>query len=397
MTRRLLYPNYWAEQGTATDPDTDTTHPSYRADRYEEHGWHSEKPPEDWQNFLTQITDQKVIAAMAAGIPYWDASVTYNVNSVCTHADKFYVCQTVTALAPDVANSGWFEILETNRAAYLALVAAMNKLITDHLAADNPHHDTMAGLVGGGYEKPQVDTFFGSATDPKTIVYHKLQTGAGVHGETAASVGTLPTTGGTFTGDVIFLDEAIVQLTPSKSVHYNKSTALFEIVNGTYSLGVDPSGNGYLVSSTGATLLISEGNMDSLVVKYNNQFALPAPVWSANFESDISDGNSIGCWTLETSATPVFVDGGLKVDNNTCIISFDNAAFPITLVMSVKDVDGTWRFPVVDYPTWTMASNTTNLFTLAKQMYPAYNPECVGFYKVYPRLSAYQKTMLVNK
>ena len=268
MTKRLQYPTYWASGGTATDPDLDTTAPSYEANRYKQHGWHAEKPPEFWQNFLSQITDEKIIARMVDGFQLFDSSVTYSEGAVYRKGDKFYKIESGVEQ----------EILEVKLAVYQSLIDGMNKLLNDHLAADNPHQITVDKLVGGGYIKTNVDKFFGDPNDPQTIVFHKARKGAGVHGETATSTGTLPAaTGGTFTGDVIFLDDAIIQVTPSKSIHMNKATALFEIVNGTYSIGVDANGNGYIVGTSGAALIISELNLDALTIKYNNSFVLPPP------------------------------------------------------------------------------------------------------------------------
>lgn len=388
MTKRLQYPTYWASGGVATDPDLDTTAPSYQPNKYEQHGWEAEKPPEEWQNFITQITDEKIIARMVDGFQLFDSSVTYSEGAVYRKGDKFYKIESGVEQ----------EILEVKLAVYQSLVDGMNTLLNDHLAADNPHKDTVDTLVGGGYIKSDVDKFFGDPNDPQTIVYHKNQMGAGVHGETAASTGALPAaTGGTFTGDVIFLDDAIIQVTPSKSVHMNKSTALFEIVNGTYSLGVDANGNGYIVSTSGATLIISELNLDTLTMKYNNSFTLPPPFVRVNMRSDLSDGNGIGVWTLDTPADPVFADG-LQVDNNAAILTFESiTGIRVTVHLLVTQADGTKQSIVRDFADWNSGPRTGNLQTMVGVSFGGTNPKYFREYTVYPALTARQKTMLVNK
>lgn len=388
MTKRLQYPTYWASGGTATDPDLDTTAPSYEAGRYEQHGWHAEKPPEFWQNFLSQITDEKIIARMVDGFQLFDSSVTYSEGAVYRKGDKFYKIESGVEQ----------EILEVKLAVYQSLVDGMNALLNDHLAADNPHKDTVDTLVGGGYIKSNVDKFFGDPNDPQTIVYHKNQMGAGVHGETAASTGALPAAaGGTFTGDVIFLDDAIIQVTPSKSIYMNKATALFEIVNGTYSLGVDAIGNGYIVSTSGATLIISELNLDALTIKYNNSFVLPPPFVRVNMRSDLSDGNGIGIWTLDTPADPVFADG-LQVDNNAAVLKFESiAGIKVTVHLLVTQADGTKQSIVRDFADWNSGPRTGNLQTMVGVSFGGTNPKYFREYTVYPALTARQKTMLVNK
>ena len=388
MTKRLQHPTYWASGGTATDPDLDTTAPSYEADRYEQHGWHAEKPPEFWQNFLSQITDEKIIARMVDGFQLFDSSVTYSEGAVYRKGDKFYKIESGVEQ----------EILEVKLAVYQSLIDGMNKLLNDHLAADNPHQITVDKLVDGGYIKTDVDKFFGDQNDPQTIVFHKSQRGAGVHGETAASTGTLPAAiGGTFTGDVIFLDDAIIQVTPSKSIHMNKATALFEIVNGTYSIGVDANGNGYIVGTSGAALIISELNLDALTIKYNNSFVLPPPFVRVNMRSDLSDGNGIGVWTLDTPADPVFADG-LQVDNNAAILTFESiTGIRVTVHLLVTQADGTKQSIVRDFADWNSGPRTGNLQTMVGVSFGGTNPKYFREYTVYPALTARQKTMLVNK
>lgn len=388
MTNRLLYPTPWASGGTATDPDLDTTHPSYIADKYATVGWKSEKPPEEWQNFLSQITDEKIIARMVDGFQLFDPSVTYSEGAVYRKGDKFYKIESGVEQ----------EILEVKLAVYQSLIDGMDKLLSDHLAADNPHQITVDKLVGGGYIKTDVDKFFGDPNDPQTIVFHKAQKGAGVHGETATSTGALPAaTGGTFTGDVIFLDDAIVQVTPSKSVHMNKATALFEIVNGTYSIGVDANGNGYIVGTYGTALIISELNLDTLTMKYNNSYALPPPFIRANMRSDLSDGSGIGVWTLYTPADPVFADG-LQVDNNAAVLTFEGiAGIPVTVHLLVTLADGTKQSIVKDFADWNATGQTVSLQTVVNAAFGGTNPKYFREYTVYPTLTARQKTMLVNK
>ena len=90
MTNRLKYPTPWASGGTAKDPDLDTTHPSYIADRYATVGWKSEKPPEEWQNFLSQISDDKIIERIVKGIVEFDSTVTYTEGAVYAKSGKWY-------------------------------------------------------------------------------------------------------------------------------------------------------------------------------------------------------------------------------------------------------------------------------------------------------------------
>lgn len=390
MTNRLQYPTYWASGGAATDPDLDTTAPSYEPDKYEKHGWHAEKPPEKWQNFLSQITDQKIIAKMVDGLPYYDASVTYQEGAIYRKDDKFY----------KVEGGVGKEVIEVNATLYNNLVNSLNTLWTTHRDADNPHQDTVDTLVGGGYTKTAVDDFFGSLTDPQTIVFHKAQMGAGVHGETAAATGALPAaTGGEFTGDVIFVENAIASVTPSKYTHYNKATGLLELVNGTVALGIDAVGNAYITKTTGSSLVLTDYNMINFIVqKYQNAFTLPPPMIAFYYENSLSSALNAGsAWTTITTKAPTFIDGALKVDDNETSVFFNDIYTAITIYMLVRLRDGTKKGAFANYDSWTQAPNTISLKAMASQLLPADDIECVFEYIVYPQLSPYQTSTLAIK
>lgn len=382
MTKRLQYPTYWASGGTATDPDLDTTAPSFVADKYEKEGWVSEKPPEQWQNFLSQITDEKIIGIMIDGIAQKDGSVTYQDGSIYRSGDKF--CR--------IEGGTESEVLDIGKSVYKSLIAAAKVLIDNHLATTNPHKDTVNTLVDKSYIKTDVDSMFGSATDPKTIVYHKLRNGVAVHGETATSIGSVDATGGTFTGDVIFLDSAIIQVSPSQSMEYNRATAIYELVNGTVAIGIDAAGNGFITGAGGSTLIMSESNYDALNIKYNNSFALPIPIFSFNFETALGSAQDIGNWTVETPVAPSFIAGsGLLLSTGEFNLLKVSVGMPHTIV--VRGANGTAMQAVKDVTTalttyanvGAIVTASGQAFTHVKQIY------------IYPQLTARQKTMLVNK
>ena len=386
MTNRLQYPTYWASGGTATDPDLDTTAPNFEANKYEQHGWKAEKPQETWQNFLSQITDQKIISKMVDGLPYFDSSVTYSEGAIYRKDDKFY----------KVESGVEKEILDINNSVYSNLLASLKALYDGHLAADNPHQDTVDTLVGGGYIKSAVDDFFGSITDPQTIVFHKAQMGASVHGETAASTGALPAaTGGNFTGDVVFENNAIASVTPSKYLHFNKATGLLELVHGTVALGIDAAGNAFITKTTGSELVLTEANLDTITIKYNNSFALPPPFFSAYFENSISNGSCVGDWYLDTTKAPEYVLGSLKIDDNVTNITFKSIQSPVTVYVRCRLQDGTVKGAYANFDSWAVAASTSNLLTVSSQLLPSDDIECISEYSVYPQLSARQTSTLV--
>lgn len=383
MTKRLLFPNIWAEGGTATDPDLDTTNPNFEADKYAKYGWKSQKPPEEWQNFLSQISDAKIVAMMFDGIPEKDASVTYPDGAV------YKVSGTVNVVVGGVAKP----IVEIKSAEFLAIVADLQKKITNHLAADNPHNDTVNTLVDKSYVKTDVDNFFGSATDPRTIVYHKARRGAAIHGETPAQVGTLPNSGGTFTGPVVIEKNATVNISPSKLLHLNGSTGLFELASGTVSLGIDGAGNCWIVTTAGMFQVMTEANYNDFEISWNSKFALPVPFLKMDLSYSISDASSIGQWKVSTSGVPSFNSfGGINISSNILSFTGFDIQTPTTIYVVARNSANKNIYSVFDKPSASYTTLSSLLSDAGLTSTAVYIQQII----CYPTLSAYQKSMLVK-
>lgn len=383
MTNRLKYPTTWASGGVAKDPDLDTTHSSYIANRYADVGWKSEKPPEEWQNFLSQISDDKIIERIVKGIVEFDSTVAYTEGAVYAKSGKWY----------KVEGGVEKEILSINLAEYSNLISTLNGLITSHLSADNPHNDTIGGLVGGGYEKPAVDDAFGSPANPKTIVYHKERVDVASHGETPEQLGTLPVTGGKFTGQIGFLSKL---LNGSGYLQFNRGTGRTELTVGTTILSVDATGNSfYLRASHPDSLIMTEANYPDMQIRAGFVFAIPVPMASMHLVDDINDLEGTGKWTVETTSAPVFVAGrGLTItSNNIKVYDLIDTTLPSTVV-AITYAGATKTVTVTDYGTGMSWLNTS----LADICTALGLTGVTEFHSIviYPMLSDYQKSMLVK-
>lgn len=394
MTKRLAYPAAWAQNGQAVDPDLDTTHPSYEANCYATKGWHSEKPPEQWQNFLSQISDMKIISLLVDGIQQWDSGVTYQVGALSKVAGVSYIRVSVVTpvKSPELSGSGWDKLVDPTALGFNNLVQGLIDKLSAHNAASNPHEDDIHNVLGGGYIKSEVDSKFASATDPKTIVYHMGQAVQAVHGETVAQIGTLSAAlGGTFSGPVIFEDDAIIQISPSKVVHLNRATALLEMANGTVSLGIAANGVGYVVTTAGMFVVMSEDNYDQLNMVQNSQFALPVPVWSMNLQQSLSDAEGRGNWVVNSEASPVFTEFGLTLTDNLIHISYHRPA-AVTIHVVAYDIAGTKLVAILDYESAISYGTTINSL-----LADTFNLPTAVYFKsmvFYPQLTANQKSML---
>lgn len=381
MTNRLTFQFPWAQDGEVADPDLDTTNPSYVANRYANMGWEAEKPPNEWQNFLTQISDLKIMSLLFSGVAEFDSSVTYQTGAVSV----------LNGVVQIKVASGWEQILDMKTVDYLNDVAALKLIYDNHMAAINPHQDTVETLTDKSRTKEYLDTAFGSPTNPQTIVYHKLQQGR-VHQETPKQVGTLPTSGGTFTGPVSFLDG--MKFATDNTVSMNGVTGRLELRSGNRILSIDALGNVLwrIVGGEDYPVMTSL-NYDEFQIRWGNRFALPVPYLRMNLARSINDAYSVRGWRINTSEVPVFHTlGGLKVDNNTVTFSGFDVSCPTSIVMYGRDSSGNLissrsiQAPSAGYT--SMDTLLTNMgFTSAAYVISI---EC------YPTLTAYQQSMLMR-
>lgn len=380
MTQRLKFKFPWAQDGEVTDPDLDTAAPSFIANRYADLGWEVEKPPNEWQNFLSQISDLKIISLLFGGIAEFDSSVTYQVGAVSS----------LNGVVRVNTSTGWEEIMDLKQVDYLNDVSNLKSIYDNHLAATNPHQDTVDTITDKTYSKTAIDDDFGSPTDPRTIVYHKLQMGR-VHQETPEQLGTLPTSGGKFTGPVSLLGG--MKFGTNITIQVNPGNGRIEMRAGSRILSIDALGNVLWSIVGGAEYpVMTELNYSEFQIRWGNRFALPTPYLQMDFSRSINDGSSTRDWSVTTTGTPVFhPSGGLKIDDNTVTFSGFDVINPTTIVALTRNSVGVLGRGNSDAP----SGGYTNLSTLLSNLGVSDAAYVVSI-TCYPTLTAYQKSMLVR-
>lgn len=301
----------WAENGTATDPDLDTTHPIYQPGKYAK-GWIVEKEPHQWQNFLYQVSDLKNQIAASEQVAEWDASLTYSISAVTRKGDDLYVNVSGTTLTgkDPATEAGWSLVIGVDADAVNTAEQTLNNKITTHLDADNPHNDNIHAI--GGYEKEEIDDFLGSSTDPRTIVYHENVTGKVAHAETPAQVGTLPVGGGTFTGDVAF--DGGITIGPGS---FQKDGPDLKMSNAGGSIIMEADGDSvYGEDATGnRSEITTVANFQRQQRAVNNLFALPQSIIEVDFRAGSLSCMGIGRHTIDGgSKTPKMSDKGWEIE-----------------------------------------------------------------------------------
>lgn len=308
MTKRFLYNKTWAQDGVKADPDLDTTDPSYIADRYANVGWKAEKPPEQWQNFLSNITDEKFADNLISlGVPAWESHNLLKNGALSYSPDN-------SEIRIGVGGTGWDAAVSGTSSGYTSVINSLQNKYNTHTSATNPHNNTVDNIIGGTYLSKDVDAWFGSQTDNRTIVWHKLQTGA-VHKETPAQVGTLPSTGGIFTGTVgfdtvRFGKDSLMSVTDA----YYTGTVLRFVNSSAFFL--DETGNVFTRIASKNYKWATEININDWYIKTNYLFTEPTPLVAMNTFYCLNDANSVGSWHLvsQNNVNPTFHSlGGVDI------------------------------------------------------------------------------------
>lgn len=389
MTRRFLYSGKWADGGSKEDPDTDTTNPSYVPNRYESLGWKSEKPPEEWQNYLSWINDSKMVELLELGILSWQDDVEYLPNALVFSNEQIYINTSgaISVGQDPLSGTLWTPIVAMYASSIPEYIQEFKDLLFKHLSESNPHKDTMQGI--GGVDVDYVDAGFGDKDDYRTIVNHKAKTGR-VHNESPAQVGTLPTTGGSFSGNIVFLKGLQLENDPTSVMRLSGSTGMMKFYGNGISLSINSRGDGYAVAGENQFLLVSIANFKEVQNSLNPWYTLPCPEFSFNLEHCLSDVTSSGNWILSVQ-DPVFEVGkGLRYDNNEILVTgFSYDADELRTAYLVG-WDGENRVcEVIDL----YINKVNNLSAFIEGTFGGTN---VCLLQVYPLLTSEQKTQLVK-
>lgn len=264
-------------------------------------GWISEIPTYQVLNYLQYKIDTTLLALAERGIAEWGSDVQYGLNSlVWNELDKTVYVSTVGSpdktKAPSENLSQWTKSsIQIPRADYDTVVAAINAHIAD--VTGNPHKLTAGRL--DAYNKAEIDAI--------VVTYRNLVSAHAAdknnpHGVTALQVGAVPSTGGTYTGDVIF--NGGLYFDSGKVNQISKLNGLF-LQQGSFVLGINSSGVAVAGTTTTKTPIVTEQTFPALKAALEPAYAVPKPSFEMNLIKTINIKSGTG--TVDTGAwTPAF-------------------------------------------------------------------------------------------
>lgn len=247
-------------------------------------GWISEIPTYQVLNYLQYKIDTTLLALAERGFFEWGSDIQYGSGSVVWDelTKKIYVSLVGSpdkTKAPSQNLSQWAESsIQIPRANYDAAVAAINAHIAD--VTGNPHKLTAGRL--NAYNKAEIDEVV--TTYRNLVSAHALDKN-NPHGVTALQVGAVPSTGGTYTGDVIFNGGLFFD--PSKVNQVSKSGGLF-LQSGNFVIGLNSSGIAVAGTTSSQSPIVTEATFASLKVGQEPNYATPEPTFEMNLINSIN-------------------------------------------------------------------------------------------------------------
>lgn len=273
-------------------------------------GWISEIPTYQVLNYLQYKVDTTLLAMAERGIFEWGSDVTYGLASVVwDELDKKIYVSTVgvpdKTKAPSQNLAHWSpSSIQVTRASYDAIVAAINAHIAD--ITGNPHKLTAGRL--NAYNKNETDAI---VAQYRALVLAHTSDKNNPHGVTASQTGAVPDTGGTYSGDVTFLQGMFFDAAKTKQIW---KTGGMYLNNSGFQIGITDAGEGVIQSPTVTTHIVTEEQYPTLKMQQEPDYAVPAPVYQLDLMRSIHIQHGDG--KVDTNFDPTFApNGAMQISN----------------------------------------------------------------------------------
>ena len=334
MNNRPELPMLWAEWALPEDiGDADVfipenpAYPEQSANQYTT-GWYVSpgdplvKQPHQWINAWYQAVDWQLQRWGQESFG-WSPEIEYPQYAIAHEAGKRYIAkQANIGKQPSTSPSDWVEAAFAEASEAYAAYQALSASWTAHIQSRSDPHDVHAHQFGGS-TKSEIDTQV--ATQQSAVDSHEARRDD-PHKVTPAQAGTLPATGGTFTGPV---EMVIMQL------GLGRQGAQVRMTGQGFELFADPTRFGINVSTREAALngevMLRLGNYRALRQRNAWKFRVPeadihfplasdlhmrssmfnGPTYTAN--AGITYTNCAGVAATTAANEPGFGRGGLQI------------------------------------------------------------------------------------
>jgi hypothetical protein len=304
MTKRNSVTTSWATDVASfvVDAEVDTDHPSGQGGAGKTaKGWISETEPQQWENFNIKLREDRQWAILKNGRIPWDEEVKYKINAITYLSGVLYVAiQAGLNKNPTTQTTYWSPIKFTTASLYTSTVTTMqNQLSTHTTPGQNSHNDDIVA-IGGSY-KSTIDAQVKLVADATALHVANV---SNPHTDTATNIGTLPTTGGSFTGRVNYLDNLSVG-TNSELMTNNSTFVQFKSLGGAFGLGLAD----YHIGGRWQQIFTVD-NFPVVNGYFHPTFVMPTPDLHIPMMSSLDATVGVGSVVLTRPSTLTYTDRG---------------------------------------------------------------------------------------
>lgn len=332
MTKRNSTAIGWATDADAQvkDAETDTTHPSGLGGIGKTaKGWVIETEPHPWENYNIKLREDRQSAVLKNGRMPWDDQVNYKPGALAYLSGILYVALIGSNLNknPITQTTYWSPVKFTKSSDHIATIADMQSKFTVHTPKGQNSHNDSIGAIGGS-TKTTIDAQLKVVSDG--LIGHTTNT-SNPHNDTATGVGTVPMTGGNFTGRVNYTQN--LSIGSNCELMTNISTFVaFRSYAGAIGIGVADYSSGGRWQE-----VFTEASFPRINQSYNPTFVMPVPDLHFPLMNDLnslaSPGSMIytrpsglsytdrsGNSKIAEVGTPAFEVMGLKLSGDTALV-----------------------------------------------------------------------------
>lgn len=306
MTKRNSLGTVWATDDASfvVDPEVDVDHPNGKGGPGKTaRGWMSETEPEEWENYILNLRDDRLKTIAESGKVPWDVDTYYKLGAITSDTGITYVSLSGSNKnkRPLTQPLYWSPVKFTTAADYLATCADMrNKLAIHTLAGQNSHNDNIVN-IGGSY-KSTIDAQVKFVSDG--IYAHAIRKD-NPHGDTAIGIGTIPTSGGNFNGRVNYLENMSIGTNCELMTNISTFVA-FRSNTGAIGLGVADYHNGGRWQR-----ILTVESYPLVNSQYNPTFVLPTPDLHFPLMTNLSAKDGVGSISFGRPSSLLFINRNL--------------------------------------------------------------------------------------
>lgn len=255
-------------------------------------GFVAEIPTYQVLNFLHNRIDMNILALAERGVFQWDNDVTYVKGAKAWDEVTGAIYQAKVAnpsktLSPSQNPTEWDKsLINLSTAEY----TKMRQDLDNHVGNfSNPHNLTTEQL--NTYTRAVIDQM--AATNQAGIDAH-IADKANPHQETAAKIGAVPISGGTYGGAVNHALGEVVLGNAGATTSVKTLNGDIFLRNGTLELGVDATGQAYVKNASGKSLLLDEDLFLTTKMAEEKNYATPLPSTECKFHTDLNVYAGVG-------------------------------------------------------------------------------------------------------